>query len=413
MIEVKGITKYYGSFKALDDVSFHVSKGEVLGFLGPNGAGKSTTMKVLTTFISASEGTASVAGHDVHVSPLEVRKRIGYLPETPPLYGDMTVEHYLNFAGRARGLGGHELKDRLQTVVNDCGLRNKLKSRIVELSKGFKQRTGLAQALIHNPDVLILDEPTSGLDPMQIVEIRKLINRLREGRCIIFSTHILQEATAVADRLVIINGGKVIADGSADELSAKAADVQAVRVLVKGATSAFAEVLRNTAGVQAVEMQSGPNGYGRFQLRVGGGARGVREACEMIADTAHARGLKVAELAPEKLTLEQVFLQLLSKASQTAPGQPGKEASKPRDAVSGNLPPDLDATAAATRISGEVTSAESYSKASSETSWETGETRIETDKDDVDDFGTVRDLRHEKPGSDTEYSPRLPDKEDS
>jgi ABC-2 type transport system ATP-binding protein len=406
MIEVKGITKYYGSFKALDDVSFHVNKGEVLGFLGPNGAGKSTTMKVLTTFISASEGTASVAGHDVHVFPLEVRKRIGYLPETPPLYGDMTVEHYLTFAGRARGLGGHELKDRLQTVVSDCGLRNKLKSKIVELSKGFKQRTGLAQALIHNPDVLILDEPTSGLDPMQIVEIRKLINRLREGRCIIFSTHILQEATAVADRLVIINGGKIIADGSADELSARAADVQAVRVLVKGANSAFAEILRNVAGVQVVEMQAGPTGYGRFQLRVGGGARGVREACETIADTAHARGMKVAELAPEKLTLEQVFLQLLRKGTPEQPG-PAKEA------VAADLPSDPDATAAATRISGEATSAESYSRPASETSWETGETHIEANAEDEDDFGTVQDIKHEETGADTEYSPRLPDKEDS
>ena len=205
MIEVKGITKYYGDFKALDDVSFNVGRGEVLGFLGPNGAGKSTTMKVLTTFISASEGTASVCGHDVHAAPQEVRKRIGYLPETPPLYGDMTVEDYLTFAGNARGLKGHNLKDRLETVVTDCGLRSKLKSRIIELSKGYKQRTGLAQALIHDPDVLILDEPTSGLDPMQIVEIRKLIERLRENRCIIFSTHILQEATAVADRLVIVN----------------------------------------------------------------------------------------------------------------------------------------------------------------------------------------------------------------
>jgi ABC-2 type transport system ATP-binding protein len=411
MIEVKGITKYYGSFKALDDVSFHVNKGEVLGFLGPNGAGKSTTMKVLTTFISASEGTATVAGHDVHVFPHEVRKRIGYLPETPPLYGDMTVEHYLTFAGRARGLGGHELKDRLQTVVNDCGLRNKLKSKIVELSKGFKQRTGLAQALIHNPDVLVLDEPTSGLDPMQIVEIRKLINRLREGRCIIFSTHILQEATAVADRLVIINGGKIIADGSADELSAKAADVQAVRVLVKGANAAFVEVLRNITYVQTVEMQAGPTGYGRFQLRIGGGSRGVREACEAIAETAHARGMKIAELAPEKLTLEQVFLQLLRKGT---PGQPvAKEATTGKDAVAADLPADPDATAAATRISGEATTAETYNKAASETSWETGETRVETDESDVDDFGTVRDLKQDEPGTDTEYSPRLPDKEDS
>ncbi|MCA8935747.1 MAG: ATP-binding cassette domain-containing protein, partial [Planctomycetes bacterium] len=307
MIEVKGITKYYGSFKALDEVSFHVDKGEVLGFLGPNGAGKSTTMKVLTTYISASEGTATVGGHDVHVFPHEVRKRIGYLPETPPLYTDMTVEDYLKFAGRARGLRGSNLKDRLETVVSDCGLRNKLKARIVELSKGYKQRTGLAQALIHDPDVLILDEPTSGLDPMQIVEIRKLINRLREGRCIIFSTHILQEATAVADRLVIINGGKKVADGTVDELSARAADVQNVRLLVKGGDASLAEPLRNVANVTTVEMEQGPTGYSRFALKVGGGVKGSRAACESIFELVQGKGLKLTELAPERLTLEQVF----------------------------------------------------------------------------------------------------------
>jgi ABC-2 type transport system ATP-binding protein len=410
MIEVKGITKYYGSFKALDAVSFHVKKGEVLGFLGPNGAGKSTTMKVLTTFISASEGTATIDGKDVHVFPHEVRKRIGYLPETPPLYGDMTVEHYLDFAGRARGLRGHELKDRMLTVVQDCGLRNKLKSRIVELSKGYKQRTGLAQALIHNPDVLILDEPTSGLDPMQIVEIRKLIMRLRENRCIIFSTHILQEATAIADRLVIINGGRVVADGTADDLSAKAADVLGVRVLVKGGTSAFVEVLRNIGHVQTVEMQVGPAGYGRYALRVGGGARGVREACEAIADQAHSRGLKVAELAPERLTLEQVFLQLLQKET---PGQPAAKPAPVTAKLEAQLPSDPSGTAAATRITDEATRMEGYSKAASETSWESGETRVEPQQEDVDDFGTVRDLKQDDTGTDTEYSPRLPDKEGS
>jgi ABC-2 type transport system ATP-binding protein len=165
MIEVGGITKYYGTLKALDDVSFDVAKGEVLGFLGPNGAGKSTTMKVLTTFISASEGTARVAGFDVNAQPHEVRRRIGYLPETPPLYADMTVEDYLAFAGRSRGIKGSDLRHRLDRVVDETGLTQKLKSRVVELSKGFKQRTGLAQALIHDPEVLILDEPKAAWGP--------------------------------------------------------------------------------------------------------------------------------------------------------------------------------------------------------------------------------------------------------
>lgn len=429
MIEVKGITKYYGTFRALDDVSFSVGKGEVLGFLGPNGAGKSTTMKVLTTFISASEGTASVCGHDVHVEPQEVRKRIGYLPETPPLYGDMTVEDYLTFAGNARGLKGHHLKDRMSTVVEDCGLRSKLKSRIVELSKGYKQRTGLAQALIHNPDVLILDEPTSGLDPMQIVGIRKLIERLRENRCIIFSTHILQEATAVADRLVIVNQGRKIADGTVDDLAAKAASVQHVRLLVRGGDAGLAEPLRNIDNVQQVDKVQGPDGYARFGLRVGGGINAIRKACEQIAELVHGRGLGLTELAPEKLTLEQIFLQMLRQEA-TAP-QPEKEAEEApkteaptnkeeteakgekKDEVSPSLPEDPDATAAATRVTGKPTTSERYSQdPASETAFAAPE---EDDKSDfeADAFDTFNPAETDtKTASDTEYSPKLPPKED-
>ena len=435
MIEVKGITKYYGDFKALDDVSFSVGKGEVLGFLGPNGAGKSTTMKVLTTFISASEGTASVCGHDVHAAPQEVRKRIGYLPETPPLYGDMTVEDYLKFAGNARGLKGHSLSDRLETVVTDCGLRSKLKSRIIELSKGYKQRTGLAQALIHDPDVLILDEPTSGLDPMQIVEIRKLIERLRENRCIIFSTHILQEATAVADRLVIVNHGRKIADGTVDDLAAKAASVQHVRLLVKGADASLAEPLRNISNVQMVEKQQGPEGYARFALRIGGGLNAIRAACEEIAALVQSKGHALSELAPEKLTLEQIFLQMLRQeaSAQHLPLQsarpdaepvpeppPVKEenrqetGSKDPD-VSPNLPEDPDATAAATRMTGKPTTSEKYSQdASSETAFSAPDDDSEKSGDfEADAFDTFNPADTEtRTASDTEYSPKLPPKED-
>jgi ABC-2 type transport system ATP-binding protein len=338
MIEVAGITKFYGSFRALNDVSFHVQRGEVLGFLGPNGAGKSTTMKILTTYISASEGTASVAGFDVLVNPHQVRKRIGYLPETPPLYGDMTVEDYLRFAGRARGLSGGDLRHRLDTVVSECGLRPKLKARVVELSKGFRQRTGLAQALIHDPEVLILDEPTSGLDPRQIIEIRKLIDRLRADKCIIFSTHILQEATAVASRLVVVNGGQKVADGTVDELSAKGADTQSVRLLVRGADDAFTEKLRATENVKRIDKQHGPEGYARYVLSVGGGVPGVRAACEAIAAQVQAAGLGLAELAPEKQSLEQIFLNLLQKPA-AAPAAP--EAKPAPEATGGfEVPPD-------------------------------------------------------------------------
>lgn len=421
MIEVKGITKYYGEFRALDDVSFSVGKGEVLGFLGPNGAGKSTTMKVLTTFISASEGTASVCGHDVHVEPQEVRKRIGYLPETPPLYMDMTVEDYLRFAGTSRGLRGNDLKDRLSTVVEDCGLRSKLKSRILELSKGFKQRTGLAQALIHNPEVLILDEPTSGLDPMQIVEIRKLIERLRENRCIIFSTHILQEATAVADRLVIVNQGRKIADGTVDDLAAKAASIQHVRLLVRGGDASLAEPLRNIDNVQQVEKQQGPEGYARFGLRVGGGINAIRKACEQIAELVQGRGCGLAELAPEKLTLEQIFLQMLKQAAGTASpaAEPVADAASSKKAVAPadvqeSLPEDPDATAAATRLTGKPTTSEKYvAEAASETAFAAPEDDGSRDFE-PDAFDTFSPAETDtKTASDTEYSPKLPPQEDA
>lgn len=375
MIEVKGITKFYGHFKALDDVSFSVAKGEVLGFLGPNGAGKSTTMKILTTFISASEGTATVAGKDVHVHPLEVRKHIGYLPETPPLYGDMTVEDYLKFAGRARGLGGDTLKSRLDTVVNECGLRPKFKSRVSELSKGYKQRTGIAQALIHDPDVLILDEPTSGLDPRQIIEIRKLIDRLRANKCIIFSTHILQEATAVASRLVIVNGGRKVADGTVDELAQKAADTQSVRLLVRGSDD-LTSALAGTENVKSVDKQQGPAGYLRYVLTVGGGNSGGRAACEAIAAMVQGKGLGLAELAPERQTLEQIFLGLLEKSANPAAPKPaaGQAPDTPKPAEAAK--DDPDATRADTRIVGAASEIEmhaGHADASSETAIAMGE----------------------------------------
>ncbi len=404
MIEVNGITKYYGHFKALDGVSFHVDKGEVLGFLGPNGAGKSTTMKILTTYISASEGSASVGGHDVHAFPQQVRRRIGYLPETPPLYGDMTVEDYLKFAGRARGLRGAELKRRLESVVTDCGLRPKFKARVIELSKGFKQRTGLAQALIHDPEVLILDEPTSGLDPRQIIEIRKLIERLRQSKCIIFSTHILQEATAVASRLVIVNGGKKVADGTVEQLAAQSSDTLAVRVLVKGGDDALSEAFARLETVKSVEKQQGPSGYTRFLLTVGGGQRGSRETCEAVAVQVQSRGFLLAELAPEKQTLEHIFLNLLQKSrtpekpTWKAEDKPGSETEKetaktPPKFAADDVPEDPNATAAATRVTHRATEADLYHSedASSDTATDVGE----------------------KPDPDkTLYSPRPPDRGD-
>ncbi|MBK9975347.1 MAG: ATP-binding cassette domain-containing protein [Planctomycetes bacterium] len=335
-------------------------------------------MKVLTTYISASEGTARVAGFDVHAQPNEVRRRIGYLPETPPLYGDMTVEAFLTFAGRARGLGGLKLKQRLDAVIDETGLSRKRLSRVAELSKGFKQRTGIAQALIHDPEVLILDEPTSGLDPMQIIEIRKLIDRLRESKCIIFSTHILQEATAVASRLVIVSGGKKVADGTVDDLAQKSSDRQKVRLLVRGG-EALEAPLRGITGVTAVDRLNPPQGFGRFEVHTRGGAAGTRLICERISELCRTRGLNLAELAPQTQTLEDTFLALLrSKQAPAAPAaaptqataQPGAQATAP---VVAGLPDDPDATAAATRVTGRPTESENYNKPTqpaSETSWD-------------------------------------------
>lgn len=218
-VEVKGITKYYGAQKAVDNLSFVVRKGEVLGFLGPNGAGKSTTMKIITGFIPANEGRAMVCDMDVATSPIEVKRKIGYLPEHNPLYKEMYVKEYLTFIGRLYSIAG--LKDRIDDVIDKTGLGKEADKLIGALSKGYRQRVGLAQALLHDPEVLILDEPTSGLDPNQLIGIRKLIKELGTEKTIIFSTHIMQEVKAVCDRVIIISEGKMVADDPIELLSSR------------------------------------------------------------------------------------------------------------------------------------------------------------------------------------------------
>jgi ABC-2 type transport system ATP-binding protein len=215
---VDDLTKTYGKFKALDHISFTVQPGEIIGFLGPNGAGKSTTMKILTCFMAATAGTAKVAGFDVHQDSAEVRKRVGYLPENVPLYDGMLVWDYLTFISEVRRVPKPERKARINEVIERTGLKNVVHRAISELSKGYRQRVGLAQAIIHKPDVLILDEPTTGLDPNQIIEIRDVIKEIGQEKTIIFSTHILQEISAVCDRIVILNRGQIAADGTLAEL---------------------------------------------------------------------------------------------------------------------------------------------------------------------------------------------------
>ena len=218
MIEAKNLTMLYGTTRAVDGVSFEIKEREIVGFLGPNGAGKTTVMRILTTFIYPTSGTATIAGFDVTENPILARQALGYLPETPPLYTDMRVDDYMNFVGEARGLKGKKLKERKDWVADACGIGPVWKHNIYELSLGYRQRVGLAQALIHDPKVIILDEPTSGLDPIQIIGIRNLIKELAQTKTILFSTHILQEASAISNRLFIMNRGKIVAQGTLDEL---------------------------------------------------------------------------------------------------------------------------------------------------------------------------------------------------
>jgi len=233
MIEVRDLTKSYEDFKALKGISFTVERGEIVGFLGPNGAGKTTTMKILTSYMPQTSGTVTVNGHDINDEPLKVRALMGYLPESNPLYTDMLVYDYLRHVATVRGVPRDKVKDRIKAACEMCGILPRVGQQIGTLSKGFKQRVGLAAALIHDPDILILDEPTSGLDPNQIVEIRNLIKRLGENRTIILSTHNLPEVMATCNRMLIVHNGELVADGTAADLEKRAADSQRLRVLVQ------------------------------------------------------------------------------------------------------------------------------------------------------------------------------------
>jgi len=257
MVQIDSLTKTYGAQRAIDELSFSVNQGEILGFLGPNGAGKSTTMKILTGFLPATSGTATVAGFDVEADPLEVRKRVGYLPEHNPLYLDMYVHEFLAFVGRVYGIKGKRLKTRIGEVIEMTGLQREQHKKIGALSKGYRQRVGLSQALIHDPQVLILDEPTTGLDPNQIVEIRQLIRDIRdhgEDKTVIFSSHILPEVEAVADRVIIINRGKIVANQAMQELQANGGEGFVLKLEVAEAGFDTTQV-ETWEGVNRIEKQ--------------------------------------------------------------------------------------------------------------------------------------------------------------
>ncbi|MBX7127077.1 MAG: gliding motility-associated ABC transporter ATP-binding subunit GldA [Cyclobacteriaceae bacterium] len=296
-IQIKNLTKLYDRQKALDDISFSVASGEIVGFLGPNGAGKSTTMKIATGFIPATTGTVHVDGLDIRTHALKVKRRIGYLPEHNPLYLDMYVHEYLGFVGATCGLTGRVLRDRVGEMVERCGLTREQNKRIESLSKGYRQRVGFAQALLHNPSVLILDEPTSGLDPNQLVEIRQLIRSAGKDKTVLFSTHILQEVQALCDRVVVINKGTIVADDLISNLMKQGTGRTSVRVEFEGPVEATA--LRQLQGVEHVH-QEGP---GIFILS-GKEAVDLRPA---IFQFAAGAGLSLIGLRQKGNSLEDIF----------------------------------------------------------------------------------------------------------
>ncbi len=309
MIQVKELTMHYGPVVALDRISFEVRQGEVVGLLGPNGAGKSTTMKILTTYLYPTAGKAIVAGFDVTQEPLKVRKVTGYLPEVLPLYMDMEVKSYLEFVAQARGLSGARLKHRMELVVDICGLRPVFRKIIRELSKGYRQRTALAQALIHDPEVVILDEPTSGLDPHQILEIRHLIRELAKDKTVILSTHILQEVEATADRIVIINRGRIVGDGTIEQLRERAKDSERYLYTVSAEQNEVQRLVSGISGVKKVQYLGSEDGFSSFLVISKLGNPVWRELSEL----AKAQNWTLKELSEKPLTLEETFLTLTEK----------------------------------------------------------------------------------------------------
>ena len=308
MIEVKNLTKHYGPTVAVKDVSFTVNQGEVLGFLGPNGAGKTTTMKIITCFMPATLGTVSVAGYDVAENSLEVRKKIGYLPENTPLYTDLTVEAYLKFIAEIRSIPKFQVRDRVKAMVETCGLKSVLKKDIGALSKGFKQRVGLAQAMIHDPEILILDEPTSGLDPNQIIEIRQLIKNLAQKKTIILSTHILPEVSATCDRVIIINDGELVASGTTEELQEKAEGDAIIYTTISADLKKIEEGLKSVDFVKSYNLVSKlSNTKNRFKIVAKKDQDNVEEQIfKMAVDNKWV----LSELYSESLSLEDIFIKL-------------------------------------------------------------------------------------------------------
>ncbi len=308
MIEVEKLTKYYGDFMAIEDVSFDVKKGEILGFLGPNAAGKTTTMRILTGFMPPTSGTARVAGYDILDQSLEVRRRVGYMPETVPLYADMTVGAYLDFSGTLRGMDPKRKEKRIDEVMDICQIGEYEDTLIGKLSKGFRQRVGIAQAILHEPEVLILDEPTIGIDPIQVVETRRLIRSLGGEHTVIISTHILPEVSMVCERVIIINEGRLVAVDRPENLSSRLTGSERVQMEVKGPAGEVASAIRQIRGVRDVTWESYPDRT-RFTVDCQPG----RDLRQELAAAVVQKGWGLLELQSSRLSLEDIFLQLITR----------------------------------------------------------------------------------------------------
>ncbi len=320
MIKVEGLSKRYARHVAVDNISFEIEKGKIVGFLGPNGAGKTTTMRILTCFMPPSSGMAEVAGFNVMDSPMEVKKRIGYLPETPPLYPEMEVGEYLQFVGKLKGLSGNDLAKRVADVSDRCNVAEVSKKLIAKLSKGYKQRVGLAQAIIHNPEVLILDEPTSGLDPKQILETRDLIKSLAGDHTIILSTHILPEVEQTCESVIIISQGHVVARDSVENLTSRLRGSETVAVEVEPRsgeldTAVVQAKLEQVAGVSRVVYRDTKAGRSHFEVE----SLQCRPVRAELARAVVESGWNLNELRGVNLSLEDIFLQL-TNTDQAASG---------------------------------------------------------------------------------------------
>jgi ABC-2 type transport system ATP-binding protein len=318
LIEVQHLTKRYGRVTAVDDVSFRVERGEILGFLGPNGAGKTTTMRILTGYIPATEGRATVAGYDVFDQPIEAKRRTGYLPETPPLYPDMTVREYLDFVARIKGVPPTERAARVDAVMRRTHVDDVAARHCGKLSKGYRQRVGLAQAILHNPEVLILDEPTAGLDPKQIIETRDLIRSLAGDHTIILSTHILPEVSQTCQRVVIINKGRVVAVDTPENLKKRLRGAETMYVQVDAIGADVPSVLGAIPGVtRVVPADQRAESRGAFEVESERGRDVRRDLAREIV----TRGWGLLELRPMRMSLEEIFLQVTTE-------EPAEEAAR-------------------------------------------------------------------------------------